>query len=521
MENSNILGTDALALEADAAQNSSKLRSITAVFCVLLLTVLLFDPAFTRFADHFLDYLLVPVRETGNASFQKSSAGIPDMENTAKPALKELNPQALKASDPQAFDLKNPAPAIPDPDKASLLTETPIPDKNLMLKDLLAPGDENLFPAGESEASATDIDVADTDINAADTDIKFVDSALPETASETPLDVPAISEISAAVSGLHDPLLPDQPLDADIQQDPETPASDATQVSAKEDIVHNPALQDTLPDDPQSPKENIVDSTILDGPVTPPAEAEVIEPDPDVSDTSPSDITPSDTAPSDASSSDAAPTEDASSDVAPTEDASSDAVPSDMETGSDDANTAETTSCFLLDESGMLCKFLPEYAEISDGCLFLPPECTGIRSGAFSGTGDEITELYIPSGAVMLEAGALNGLNSLLWIETDGPNPVYTSINGVLFDSTASTLITFPAGRTDAYSLPSHVTQIAGGAFADTSLRRLDLRRCSVLFLDGNIFGVSGGNGIVIAVPAEDFSAYEEMLGGCAVTLTI
>lgn len=479
MENSNILGTDALALEADAAPKSSKLRSIAAVFCVLLLTVLLFDPAFTRFADHVLDYLLVPVKETGNASFQKNSADIPDMENTAKLALKELNPQTLKAPDPQEFDLKNPAPDNPVPNKACLLTEAPIPDKNLMLKDLLAPCEENLFPAGEQVLAGTE----------------------EEAVSETPLDIPAISETPAVVPGLHDPLLPDQLLDAGIQQEPETPASETTQVSAKDDIVRNPALQDTLPDDPQSPKENIVDSTTLDEPVTPPAEAEVIEPDPDVSDTSPSDIIPSDADPSEA--------------------ASSDTASSDMETGSDDGNAAETTSCFLLDESGMLYGFLPEYAVISDGCLFLPPECTGIRSGAFSGTGDEITELYIPSGAVVLEAGALSGLNSLLWIETDGPNPVYTSINGVLFDSTASTLIAFPAGRTDAYSLPPHVTQIAGSAFADTSLRRLDLRRCSALFFEGNIFGVSGGNGIVIAVPAEDFSSYEEMLSGCAVTLTI
>lgn len=469
MENSNILGTDALALEADAAQKSSKLRSIAAVFCVLLLTVLLFDPAFTRFADHVLDSLLVPVKETGNASFQKSSADVPDMENTVKLALKELNPQALKAPDPQAFDLKNPAPAIPGPDKARLLTEAPAPDKNLMLKDLFAPGEENRFPAGEQVLAGTE----------------------EEAVSEPPLDVPATFEIPAVVPELHDPLLPDQPLDADIQQEPETPASDITQVSAKDDIVRNPALQDTLPDDPQSSKENIVDSTTPNEPVTPSEETEVMEPDPDVSDTTPSDIT------------------------------SSEAASSDMETGSDDGNAAETTSCFLLDESGMLYGFLPEYAGISDGCLFLPPECTGIRSGAFSGTGDEITELYIPSRAVMLEPGALSGLNSLLWIETDGSNPVYTSVNGVLFDSTASTLIAFPAGRTDAYSLPPHVTQIAGSAFADTSLRRLDLRRCSALFFDGNIFGVSGGNGIVIAVPAEDFSAYEEMLSGCAVTLTI
>ncbi len=39
-------------------------------------------------------------------------------------------------------------------------------------------------------------------------------------------------------------------------------------------------------------------------------------------------------------------------------------------------------------------------------------------------------------------------------------------------------------------------------------------------FFGGNIFGVSDGNGMVIAVPAENFSAYEEMLNGYAVTLT-
>ncbi len=132
MENSNIV-------EADSAQSGSGLYTIAAVFCVFLLTVLLLDPAFTRLADHFLDSLLVPIKETGNASFPKNSAGTPAIENTAKSALKTLDLQAL--------DLKNPA--IPDTGEACLLTEAPVPDKNLMWKDLFPPDNENLVPAAE------------------------------------------------------------------------------------------------------------------------------------------------------------------------------------------------------------------------------------------------------------------------------------------------------------------------------------------------------------------------------------
>lgn len=445
MENSNIV-------EADSAQSGSGLYTIAAVFCVFLLTVLLLDPAFTRLADHFLDSLLVPIKETGNASFPKNSAGTPAIENTAKSALKTLDLQAL--------DLKNPA--IPDTGEACLLTEAPVPDKNLMWKDLFPPDNENLVPAAEPPVLAGTEEGAVWETAAGDSsqesevpaiDVKVADAVLPEAVPETPLDVPT-----------------------DLEQ------NDIIQDSVEEEILREPVLQGTLPEVVQTPNTNIVDSTTSDESDAPFEGTDAIEPDPEIPDTN----------------------------------------PSDMETGTDgtDDNAVDTTSCFLLDESGMLSKFLPEYAEISDGCLFLPPECTGIRSGAFSGAGAEITELYIPSKAVMLEAGAFNGLCSLLWIEIDTPNPVYKSINGVLFDSTASILIAFPAGRTDVYSIPSHVTQIAGGAFADASINRLDLRRCPILFFDGNIFGVSDGNGMVIAVPAEDFSAYEEMLNGYAVTLT-
>ena len=112
-----------------------------------------------------------------------------------------------------------------------------------------------------------------------------------------------------------------------------------------------------------------------------------------------------------------------------------------------------TVSCFVLDEMGMLCGFLPEYAEISDGCLTLPAECTGIRRGAFSGCGAGILELYIPAGAVTIEEGALADLISLEWIDVEYGNPGYVSDCGVLFDSTMSVLLAFPAAWTDVYAV--------------------------------------------------------------------
>ena len=177
-------------------------------------------------------------------------------------------------------------------------------------------------------------------------------------------------------------------------------------------------------------------------------------------------------------------------------------------------------SCFVLDEMGMLCGFLPEYAEISDGCLTLPAECTGIRRGAFAGCGAGILELYIPAGAAVIEEGAFSGLVSLEWIGVESGNPGCVSDGGVLFDSTMSVLLAFPAAWMDIYAVPPCVTRIADQAFDGTSIYRLDIRDCTGLSFGQNVFGASGGNGIQVAVPGSELELYAEMLSGYAVSLT-
>ncbi len=188
--------------------------------------------------------------------------------------------------------------------------------------------------------------------------------------------------------------------------------------------------------------------------------------------------------------------------------------------GEDSGGAEEIISCFLLDDAGMLYGFLPEYAEIPDGCLVLPEECTGIRSGAFSGCGAGILELYIPAGAATIEEGAFAGLNFLEWIEVDSGNPVYTTDSGVLFDSTMSVLLAFPSAWTEGYAVPGSVTRIAARAFENTSISILDVRACRNLSFDANAFGASAGSGVRLIVPPADYQVYEEILSGYAVEIT-
>ena len=147
-------------------------------------------------------------------------------------------------------------------------------------------------------------------------------------------------------------------------------------------------------------------------------------------------------------------------------------------------------TAFVIDEEGMLCEFHPEYAEITDGVLALPKEgCTGIRSGAFSDCGAEIYEISIPATISVIEEGAFSGLDFLEWIEAEEGNPGCCSIDGVLFDETATVLLAFANGRIGNYLVPRTVTRIGDCAFMNTSITALDLRRCKEVTFGNNVFG--------------------------------
>ena len=109
---------------------------------------------------------------------------------------------------------------------------------------------------------------------------------------------------------------------------------------------------------------------------------------------------------------------------------------------------------------------------------------TSLGAGAFSWG---VTSVTIPSCATNIAfshtiaeggfvvgetcCGTFDGCPYLMAITVDAANPVYGSVDGVLFDQSKSTLIYYPQGRTGDYTLPNSATSIGSEAF----------RRCHAL----------------------------------------
>ena len=162
-------------------------------------------------------------------------------------------------------------------------------------------------------------------------------------------------------------------------------------------------------------------------------------------------------------------------------------IPKNDTEESEDAKTdiAETATPFLIDEAGMLYGINEEMLDCTSGVLELPSEnCVGIRSHAFINGFTDIYEIYIPSNISVIETGAFDGIDNLFDIMVEEGNLNYTSIDGVLYDEDRTTLLTFPAGRTGGYIVPTQTERIAANAFAQTGLSVIDIRDCGTLLIE-------------------------------------
>lgn len=153
----------------------------------------------------------------------------------------------------------------------------------------------------------------------------------------------------------------------------------------------------------------------------------------------------------------------------------------------EDAKTdiAETATPFLIDGDGMLYGINEEMLDCTSGVLELPSEnCVGIRSHVFINGFTDIYEIYIPSNISVIETGAFDGIDNLFDIVVEEGNLNYASIDGVLYDEDRATLLTFPAGRTGGYIVPTQTERIAANAFAQTGLSVIDIRDCGTLLIE-------------------------------------
>jgi hypothetical protein len=98
----------------------------------------------------------------------------------------------------------------------------------------------------------------------------------------------------------------------------------------------------------------------------------------------------------------------------------------------------------------------------------MPASVSSIGNFAF----DECRSLpsvNIPSGATNIGGSAFAFCSSMNAITVDPLNPVYSSVDGVLFDERQTTLIQCPGGKAGSYAIPDGVTNISGAPFAGCS----------------------------------------------------
>jgi hypothetical protein len=86
-----------------------------------------------------------------------------------------------------------------------------------------------------------------------------------------------------------------------------------------------------------------------------------------------------------------------------------------------------------------------------------------------------LTSITIPSSVTNIGIGAFEGCANLTAISVASNNPAYSSLNGVLFNKTLTTLVAFPAGLAGNYTIPSGVRSIASYAFGGRSLTSITM----------------------------------------------
>ena len=90
-----------------------------------------------------------------------------------------------------------------------------------------------------------------------------------------------------------------------------------------------------------------------------------------------------------------------------------------------------------------------------------------VSIGAYAFRGSSITSVTVGSSVMSIGKGAFADCRGLRAINVDGANPMYTSKDGVLFNSNMSTLLCYPSGRqSSSYTIPESVTEIGDLAFS-------------------------------------------------------
>jgi len=98
----------------------------------------------------------------------------------------------------------------------------------------------------------------------------------------------------------------------------------------------------------------------------------------------------------------------------------------------------------------------------------IPSSVTSIGDDAFMYCSG-LTSVTIPSSVTSIGNDAFSICSGLISINVDFDNANYSSSDGVLFNKDKTTIVCYPGGKQDGYTIPSSVTSIGNGAFMNCS----------------------------------------------------
>ncbi|HXR04619.1 MAG TPA: leucine-rich repeat protein [Verrucomicrobiae bacterium] len=104
----------------------------------------------------------------------------------------------------------------------------------------------------------------------------------------------------------------------------------------------------------------------------------------------------------------------------------------------------------------------------------MPASVTTLADSAFADCGG-LTTITLGAGVNQIATTAFGFCNQLTAINVNPTNPVLSSIAGVVFDKSQTTLIKFPPGYLGSYTTPGSVTSIAAYAAEDCALSAVTL----------------------------------------------
>ena len=179
---------------------------------------------------------------------------------------------------------------------------------------------------------------------------------------------------------------------------------------------------------------------------------------------------------------------------------------------------------------------LEEYPPGLSGSYIVPGSVTNIGDSAFSACyflsgvtmsntvtsiGPEsfafcfgLTSVAIPAGVTSIGPGAFLNCSNLTAFTVAPGNAFFSSVGGILFDKTQTTLIAFPAGLSGSYAIPNGVITIGTDAFfLCVGLTSVTMTATVTTLADGAFADCSGLTTITLGAGVNQFAT--SAFGGC------